>query len=93
MEDFMGIDRIESLFEGIKDCQAHLCVELWYAEKKMEAKGIFDRSKLTAYDVNKLSNITCIGTKLKEIKYEQSMDFKPIKDTFAPISTPSAEYM
>ena len=45
-KDYMALDRIENLFEGLKDCQAHLCDQLFSAKKEMEAKGIFDRSKL-----------------------------------------------
>lgn len=61
-KDYKGLDKIENLFEDLNDCQSHLCEQLWHAGKKMEAKGVFDRSKLTAEEVNKVSNGKEVGT-------------------------------
>lgn len=61
-KEFMGLDKIENLFEDLKDCQTHLCEQLWFANKKMDAKGVFDRCKLKAADVNKICNGKGIGT-------------------------------
>lgn len=59
----------------------------------MEAKGVFDRSKLKPEDVNKLSKSKNVGDQLKEMKYEKAKDFKPIKDLFEPISLPATDHL
>ena len=92
-KDYMGLDKIENLFTDLNDCQAHLCEQLFYAGKKMEAKGVFDRSKLKAEEVNKVSNGKEVGTELKNMKYDKAKDFKPTKDMFEPISTPASDYL
>jgi hypothetical protein len=92
-KEYLGLDKIENLFEDLKDCQAHLCEQLWFAGKRMEAKGVFDRSKLMAEEVNKVSNGKEVGTELKNMKYDKAKDFKPTKDMFEPISTPAAEFL
>ena len=92
-KDYMALDKVENLFADLKDCQAHLCEQLFSAGKKMEAKGVFDRSNLMAEDVNKLSNGKEVGTELKNMGYDKAKDFKPIKDMFEPISTPASDYL
>jgi hypothetical protein len=51
----MGLDKIEELLEDLENCQAHLCEELWWAGRNMESKGVFNRCKLKAEDINKVS--------------------------------------
>lgn len=92
-KEYMALDRIENIFEGMKDCQAHLCEQLFYSGKRMEAKGVFDRCKLKAEEVNKICNGKEVGTELKNMKYDKTKDFKPVKDMFEPISTPASEYL
>ena len=92
-KEYMGLDRIENLFHGLKDCQAHLCEQLWFAGKKMEAKGVFDRSKLKPEEVNKLSKSNDVGDQLKAFKYDRSKDFKAPKDLFEPLSSPPNDYL
>lgn len=50
--DFMGLDRIENLLSGMKMELALVCDMLMQKGKNMEAKGIFDRNKLTPDDFN-----------------------------------------
>lgn len=38
--DYLGLDRVENLMVGEKDCLVHLCEMLFAAGKKNEAKGI-----------------------------------------------------
>jgi hypothetical protein len=61
-KDHMSLDRIENLFEGLGDCQAHLCEQLFHAGRKMEAKGIFNRQKVSAEEVNRISKGKDVGT-------------------------------
>lgn len=58
----------------------------------MEAKGIFDRCKLKPEEVNKLSP-KMVGDQLKEMNYDRTKDFKPIKDLFEPISEPAGDHL
>jgi hypothetical protein len=92
-KDHMSLDRIENLFDGLADCKAHLCEQLFSAGKKMEAKGIFNRGKLTKEDVDKISRGKDVGTQLENMKYEKDKDFRPIKDMFEPISMPANEFL
>ena len=50
--DFMGLDRIENLLAGLNTELAMVCEMLMHNRNTMEAKGIFDRNKLTANDFN-----------------------------------------
>jgi hypothetical protein len=92
-KEYMGLDRVENLFDGIKECQAHLCEQLWFAGKKMEAKGVFERQKLKPEEVSKLSKNKKVGDEIKAFKYDKTKDFKPIKDYFEPVSLPSTDYL
>ena len=89
----MALDRIENLFKGLKDCQAHLCEQLFYAGKKMEAKGVFDRSNLKPEEVNKLSKSKDVGDQLQDMKYDKTKDHTAIKDLFEPISLPANDHL
>jgi len=60
-KEYMALDRIENLFIGLNDCQAHLCEQLFFAGRKMEAKGVFDRAKLEAEEVNVISKGKDVG--------------------------------
>ena len=71
----MFLDRVENLLEGLPECQAHLCEQLFFAGKKMEAKGVFERAKLTAEQVNTISKGKNVGNELKEMKYEKTKDY------------------
>ena len=46
-KDYMELTKVESFFEGLNDCLAILCEILMRNNKRMEAKGVFDRNKLT----------------------------------------------
>ena len=88
----MTLDKIESLFKGLKDCQVYLCEQLFQAKYKMEAKGVFDRSELNEEEWNKHSK-SYAGQKLQKMKYNKEMDHKPLKDLFEPISLPANEHL
>ena len=60
-KEYMALDRIENLLIGLNDCQAHLCEQLFFAGRKMEAKGVFDRAKLEAEEVNVISKGKDVG--------------------------------
>lgn len=49
-KEYMGLDRVESLFDGNKECIIYLCEIVYSTGKKQMAKGIFQRHKLQASD-------------------------------------------
>jgi len=75
-KDFMGLDRVESLYDGCNECIIHLCDIIYSAGKKHMAKGMFQRHKLKADD---FSIITTQGKskvpmakEIENMKYDQS---------------------
>ena len=61
----------------------------------MEAKGIFDRNKLTEnhFEFEGGKNKKGLANSLKNLKYDENKDFKTYDDMFEPCSIPRKEYL
>ena len=96
-KEFMGLDRIEQIFHGAHECLVHLTDIVFGAGKKQMAKGIFMRNKLKAEDFSLIKasgkSKLPVGEELAEMSYDESKDYRPVKDMFEPVSLPSKEYM
>lgn len=75
----MSLDRVEDLLRGLPECLAILCDLLVIKNKRMEAKGIFERNKLQVEDFNFKGNQNRrgIANDLKNMNYDPSRDFHP----------------
>lgn len=81
---------------GSPELLSIMVTNLVSAGKKHMAKGIYDRHKLTEKDfVNKETgrNKSGLAKDLENMVYEENKDFKPLKDLFEPISTPTADHL
>ena len=93
--EFMGLDRIENLLVGLNIELAILCEMLMFQGRNMEAKGIFDRNKLTANDFNFEGgkNKTAMAQQLMKMSYDKSKDYQPSEDLFEPCSMPRKDFL
>lgn len=91
----MGLDRVENLLAGLKTELAMLCEMLVQNGKNMEAKGIFDRNKLTVndFDFEGGKNKTAVAQRLAKMNYDKNKDYIPADDLFEPCSLPRKDYL
>ena len=85
-DDYMGLDKIEDLFSGLKPMIAYLVEDLVHKKRFNEAKGLCIR-----HDVGELIRPD-VKEELNDVVYDPKKDFI-IDDEFGPISEPRENYL
>jgi hypothetical protein len=73
----IGLDHVENLMVGLNEELALMCEQLVFNDRKMEAKGVFDRNKLTVKDFEFKGgkNKKPLANELKNMKYDEDRDY------------------
>ena len=87
-DNLQELNRVEELLKGYPRHLACLCEILFNWNRKIEAKGIFDRHQILVAHFEKQS----IGNKIDQVEYVPEHDFIPFKDYFDPVTMPIKKF-